>query len=176
MLTVGESFPQFSTRACTGNGKDDFSTVNNHTYPGKWLVFCFYPKDFTFVCPTELVEFGKKVRDFQDRDAQVLGASTDNEYSHQAWRNAHADLKNLPYPLLAAQKLAEDLGIRDRAEGVCLRATYIVDPQGTIQYAAVNSLNVGRSVPEVVRVLDAIQSDELCPCNWQKGQPTLQVS
>jgi peroxiredoxin (alkyl hydroperoxide reductase subunit C) len=176
MLTVGDTFPQFSTRACTGNDKDDFTTLTNQTYPGKWLIFCFYPKDFTFVCPTELVEFGKKIRDFRDRDAMVLGASTDNEYSHQAWRNAHAELKNLPYPLLAGQKLADDLGIRDPQEGVCLRATYVVDPQGSIQYVSVNNLNVGRSVPEVLRVLDAIQSDELCPCNWQKGQPTLPTS
>jgi peroxiredoxin (alkyl hydroperoxide reductase subunit C) len=173
MLTVGDALPQFSARACTGNGKDDFTTLTNDTYAGKWLVFCFYPKDFTFVCPTELVEFGRKIRDFRDRDAVVLGASTDNEYSHQAWRKAHPDLQSLPYPLIAAQKLAEELGIRDPQEGVCLRSTYIVDPQGTIQYVSVNNLNVGRSVPEVLRTLDAIQSDELCPCNWQKGQPTL---
>jgi lipoyl-dependent peroxiredoxin subunit C len=175
MLTVGDKFPQFSCRACTGNGKDDFTTITNKTYPGKWLVFCFYPKDFTFICPTELVEFGRKLRDFQDRDAVVLGGSTDNEYSHLAWRKAHPDLKELPYPMLAAQKLADDLGIRDPNEGVCLRATFIADPDGTIQWVSVNSLSVGRSVPEVLRVLDAIQSDELCPCNWQRGQPTLKV-
>ncbi|MCC6418883.1 MAG: peroxiredoxin [Gemmataceae bacterium] len=175
MLTVGDKFPQFSARACTGNGKDDFTTLTNEYQKGKWGVYFFYPKDFTFICPTEIVEFNKKLKDFKDRDAVVVGGSTDNEYSHQAWRKAHADLGNLQLPLIAAQRLADDLRILDPAENVCLRATYIVDPDGVIQWVSANSLNVGRSVPEVLRVLDAVQSDELCPCNWQKGQPTLKV-
>lgn len=175
MLTVGDAFPKFNCKACDGNTKESLKTITNDTYKGKWTVFLFYPKDFTFVCPTELVEFGKKLKDFTDRDAVLIGGSTDNEYSHLAWRQSHADLKTLPYPLIAAQKLASDLGIIDPKEDVCLRATFIVDPQGTIQFACVNSLSVGRSVPEVLRVLDAIQSDELCPCNWQPGQATLKV-
>lgn len=175
MLTVGDTFPEYNCQACTGNTKDDLTTINNGTHEGKWKIFLFYPKDFTFVCPTELVEFGKKVGDFEDRDTVLLGASTDNEFCHLAWRNDHDDLKELPYPLLAAQKLAQDLGIIDPVENVALRATFIVDPHGTIQWANANNLNVGRSVKEALRVLDAIQSDELCPCNWEKGQETLQV-
>ena len=175
MLMVGEKFPRFSVKACTGSGKNDLSEITNETYAGKWKVYFFWPKDFTFVCPTELVEFGRKAKEFNDLDAVLIGGSTDNEFSHLAWRQSHEDLKTLPYALIAAQKLAVDLGILDPQENVCLRATYIVDPQGTIQYASVNSLSVGRSVPEVLRVLNAIQSDELCPCNWKPGDEFLVV-
>ncbi|MFW6060125.1 MAG: peroxiredoxin [Phycisphaeraceae bacterium] len=174
MLTVGEKFPEFKCKACVGLTGDDLTEINSGTDEGKWKVFVFYPKDFTFVCPTELVEFGKRLKDFQDRDAVVYGASTDNEHSHLAWRQQHEDLRDLPYPLLATQKLAQELDILEPDENVCLRATYIVDPEGTIQWVSVNSLSVGRSVDEVLRVLDAIQSDELCPCNWKQGDPYLQ--
>jgi len=175
MLTVGDKFPQFKVKACVGLGKDDLKEITNETNKGKWQVFIFYPKDFTFVCPTELVEFGKKVKDFADRDAVLLGGSTDNEFSHRAWRNALPELKDLPYPLIAAQKLSADLGILDPQENVCLRATFIVDPNGIIQWVSVTPLSVGRSVPETLRVLDGVQSDELCPCNWKKGDPYLKV-
>jgi|SRR5581483_4483499 len=175
MLTVGDPFPQFTAKACVGNDKDGFTEIHNQTYKGKWVVYFFYPKDFTFICPTELVEFGKRLKDFKDRDCMVVSGSTDNEFSHQAWRKAHPDLVNLPYPMIAAQKLSADLGILDPKEHVCLRATFIVDPHGIIQWSSAYALSVGRSVPEVLRVLDAIQSDELCPCNWEKGKPTLKV-
>ncbi|MEX0652969.1 MAG: peroxiredoxin [Phycisphaeraceae bacterium] len=175
MLTIGEKFPEFNCKACVGLEKEDLTEINSGTYEGKWKVFVFYPKDFTFVCPTELVEFSKKVKDFADRDAVVLGASTDNEFSHQAWRKSHDDLRDLQYPLLAAQKLARELGVLCPNETVCLRATFIVDPQGTIQWVCVNNLSVGRSVEETLRVLDGIQSDELCPCNWQAGDPYLEA-
>ncbi len=175
MLTVGQKFPEWHSRACTGLTKDDLVELHHDSYPGRWQLFVFYPKDFTFVCPTELVEFGRRAKDFEDRDTVILGGSTDNEFSHMAWRNAHPDLKDLPYPLIAAQKLARDLGIIDPKEQVCLRATFLVDPQGVIQWAQVNNLSVGRSVDETLRVLDAIQSDELCPCNWKPGDATLKV-
>lgn len=175
MLTVGQQFPTFRTKACVGLDKNDLIDFSHENEDGKWKVYIFYPKDFTFVCPTELVEFGKRTKDFADRDAIVIGGSTDNEFSHQAWRREHPELKNLPYPLIAAQRLAQDLGIVDPNEHVCLRATYIVDPNNTIQFASVNNLSVGRSVDEVLRVLDAIQSDELCPCNWKPGEPVLKV-
>jgi len=105
----------------------------------------------------------------------VVGGSTDNEFSHLAWCQSHDDLKKLRFPLIAAQKLAADLGILDPSEAVCLRATFIVDPDGVIQWASANGLAVGRNVDEVLRVLDALQSDELCPCNWKKGEATIQV-
>ncbi len=175
MLTVGQKFPAYKVKACVGNNNEDLVELTNDSNPGKWKLFVFYPKDFTFVCPTELVEFGKKVRDFADRDTVLLGGSTDNEFSHLAWRRSHDDLKKLPYPLIAAQKLAVDLGILDPAENVCLRASFLVDPNEIIQWASVYNLNVGRSVDETLRVIDAVQSDELCPCNWKKGDPTLVV-
>src|SRR5262249_13179257 len=130
---------------------------------------------FTFICPTEIAEFGKQNTQFADRDAQVLGVSTDTHYVHLAWRRDHPDLKNLPFPMLADTKreLASQLGILHKKDGIPLRATFIVDPQGTIRWVSVNDLSVGRSVPEVLRILDGLQTDELCPCNWQKGEKTL---
>jgi peroxiredoxin (alkyl hydroperoxide reductase subunit C) len=175
MLTVGDRFPEFSCKACLGNTPADLTEIKTGSYEGRWQLFLFYPKDFTFVCPTELVEFGKKAGDFEDRDVVLIGGSTDNEFSHQAWRQSHEDLKTLPYPLIAAQKLARDLGIIDSVEQVCLRASFLVDPQGVIQWVTVNNLSVGRSVEEALRVIDAVQSDELCPCNWKKGDATLKV-
>jgi len=127
------------------------------------------------VCPTEIAEFGKKSKEFAARDAQVLGASVDTHWVHLAWRKQHPDLKELPIPMLADTKreLSTALGVLTQKEGVPLRATFIIDPAGVIRWVSVNDLNVGRSVPETLRVLDALQTDELCPCNWQKGQATL---
>lgn len=173
MLTIGQSFPRYSCKACNGLTQEDLTTITHDSFPGKWLFFLFYPKDFTFVCPTELVAFGKRAGDFADRDTVLLGGSTDNEYAHLAWRQSREDLRDLPYPLLAAQRLSQDLGIIDPVEEVCLRASYLVDPSGMIQWVNVNNLSVGRSVEEALRVLDAVQSDELCPCNWQRGEETL---
>jgi lipoyl-dependent peroxiredoxin subunit C len=178
MLTVGDRVPEFELLAVTSLEKgQEFKTVTHQSYPGKWLVLFYWPMDFTFICPTEIAEFGKRFKDFADRDAQVLGASTDTHFVHLAWRKDHADLRELPFPMLADTKreLAQTLGILHKQDGVALRATFIVDPTGVIRWASVNDLSVGRSVPEVLRVLDGLQSDELCPCNWQKGEPTLQV-
>jgi alkyl hydroperoxide reductase subunit AhpC len=175
MLTVGAAFPEFKVKACIDNEKTGFVDITNTTHNGKWVVYIFYPKDFTFLCPTELVEFAKKVKEFKDRDAILIAGSTDNEFSHQAWRKAHPDLNNLPFAMIAAQKLALDLGIIDPNEHVCLRATFIVDPRNMIQWAAAYPLGVGRSVPETLRVLDGIQSEEQCPCNWEKGKATLKA-
>ena len=173
MLTVGDKFPEFSADACVGADQESLTKIDNKTYDGKWVVYFFYPKDFTFVCPTEIAEFNKQLGEFKDRDAMVVGGSTDNEYSHLAWCQSHDDLKGLQYPLIGAQKLAFDLGIVDPHANVCLRSTFVVDPNGVIQWACANSLSVGRNVSEILRVLDAIQSDELCPCNWKKGEATL---
>ncbi len=175
MLTVGDTFPDFDCKACNGLTQDDLFEVSTGSYEGRWKLFLFYPKDFTFVCPTELVAFGKRAGDFDDRDVVLLGASTDNEFCHLAWRQQHEDLKDLPYPLLAAQKLARDLGILQNGDEVCYRASFLVDPAGVIQWVCVNNDSVGRSVDEAVRVIDAVQSDELCPCNWKKGDATLNV-
>jgi len=175
MLTVGDRFPAFSLNSVVSlEPKSEFKTLTQESYPGKWLVVFFWPMDFTFVCPTEIAEFGKKNAEFRERDAQVLGGSTDTHFVHLAWRNSHPDLKNLPFPMLADTKreLSTSLGILHK-DGIDLRATFIVDPEGIIRFASVNDLSVGRNVDEVLRVLDALQTDELCPCNWKKGEATL---
>lgn len=180
MLQIGEEFPAFSLTATISTEKDEakaFTTVTQDSYPGKWKLYFFWPKDFTFVCPTEIAEFGKLNREFADRDCQILGASTDNEYVHAAWRTHHADLKDLPFPMLSDIKrnLSGELGILDEQAGVAQRATFLVDPENVIRFIYVTDLSVGRNPQEVLRVLDALQTDELCPCNWQKGEATLQV-
>jgi lipoyl-dependent peroxiredoxin subunit C len=179
MLTIGDKLPAFDVQAVVSLEKGkEFQQVTNASYKDQWIVLFYWPMDFTFICPTEIAEFGKRNPDFKDRNAQVLGASTDTHFVHLAWRKNHDDLKTLPFPMLADTKreLAETLGILHKQEGVSLRATFIVDPEGVIRWVSVNDLSVGRNVPEVLRVLDGLQTDELCPCNWEKGEPTLQVA
>ncbi len=179
MLTVGDRFPEFALQAVVSLDKGkEFQELTNESHPGKWKVVFFWPMDFTFVCPTEIAEFGRKNEDFADRDAQVLGASTDSHFVHLAWRQSHTDLKTLPFPMLADTKreLSSALGILHKQDGVCLRATFIVDPDDIIRFVSVNDLSVGRNVDEVLRVLDARQTVELCPCHWQKGDPTLEAA
>jgi peroxiredoxin (alkyl hydroperoxide reductase subunit C) len=179
MLTVGDQFPEYALQAAVSLDKGrEFQEITHQSYPGQWKVVFFWPMDFTFVCPTEIAAFGHKEGDFRDRDAQVLGISTDTHFVHLAWRNNHDDLRDLPFPMVADTKreLSTALGVLHKQEGVPLRATFIVDPEGTIRFASVNDLSVGRNVDEVLRVLDALQTDELCPCNWKKGEPTLEVA
>ncbi len=175
MLTPGSKAPEFTTKACVGIEKGkEFADISSKQFEGKWVVFYTYPKDFTFVCPTEIVEFDKKTKDFADRGAVLIGGSTDNEFSHLAWRQQHADLKGIKHPLLFVNpSMAQGFGLLQPQAGVALRATFIVDPQGTVRYASANDLSVGRNVDEVLRVLDGLQTDELCPCNWKKGEETL---
>jgi len=178
MLGVGEKFPAYSLTAVVSTNKDNaFKTITDQDYQGKWKVYFFWPKDFTFVCPTEIAAFGKLNKEFLDREAQILGASIDSEFVHLAWRNNHADLKDLPFPMLSDIKrdVSEQLGILDPAAGVSQRATFIVDPDNIIRFVYVTDLSVGREPKEVLRVLDALQTDELCPCGWQKGEETLHV-
>src|SRR3546814_242602 len=179
MLTVGDIFPDFHLKAVVSTDpRNAFEDIQRDTATGKWKVVFFWPKDFTFVCPTEIAAFGKLNDEFADRDAVVYGVSTDSEYVHLAWRQSHEDLKELPFPMLAniKRELSSALGVLDKAEGVALRATFIVDPDNVIRFASVNDLSVGRNPQEVLRVLDALQTDELCPCNWQKGEDTLQAA
>ena len=179
MLTIGDKFPSFDLKAVVSTDpKAAFKDISGKSDAGKWKVVFFWPKDFTFVCPTEIAAFGKLNREFNDRDAVLYGASTDSEFVHLAWRQNHADLKALPFPMLADLKreLSQSLGILDKNEGVCLRATFIVDPEGVIRFVSVNDLSVGRNPQEVLRVLDALQTDELCPCNWQKGDDVLKAA
>jgi lipoyl-dependent peroxiredoxin subunit C len=179
MLSVGQKFPDFALTGVVSNDMASaFKAFDGTSFKGKWRIVFFWPKDFTFVCPTEIAAFGRLEKEFSARDAQVLGVSTDSEFVHLAWRTSHDDLRNLPFPMLAdiKRELTTSLGILDPQEGVAQRATFIVDPQGVIRFVYVTDLNVGRSPEEVLRVLDALQTDELCPCNWQKGEETLKAA
>jgi peroxiredoxin (alkyl hydroperoxide reductase subunit C) len=177
MLKVGDKFPFYHMKGVISAATIDeaFIDVNENSYAGKWKVFFSWPKDFTFVCPTEISEFGKLHADFVDRDAQVIGFSTDSEFVHHAWKEKNNELRELPFPLLSdiKRELVKALGIVDEKEGVAQRATFIVDPDNIIRFVMVTDLNVGRNPSEVLRVLDALQTDELCPCNWKKGEKTL---
>ena len=179
MKTIGDTFPQLNATAVVGlePGKQ-FTEITDATYAGKWKVIFFWPKDFTFVCPTEIAAFGKLNKEFAARDAQVLGVSVDSEFVHLAWRKDKEELRALPFPMLSdiKRELSSALGILDPEAGVSQRATYIVDPQGVIRFVYVTDLNVGRSPEEVLRVLDGLQTDELCPCNWTKGEETLKAA
>ena len=179
MSGIGRRFPEFTLTGVVSNEvKNAFQTFTHESFPGKWKVVFFWPKDFTFVCPTEIAAFGKLDKEFRARDAQLLGVSIDSEFVHLAWRREKDELRSLPFPMLAdiKRELAGSLGILDPEAGVAQRATFIVDPQGVIRFVYVTDLNVGRSPEEVLRVLDALQTDELCPCNWQKGKDTLKAA
>jgi len=151
-----------------------FESIDQNSFEGKWKIFYFYPKDFTFVCPTEIAEFASLNDEFNDRDAILLGGSTDNEHCKLAWRRAHEDLNELNHWSFAdtTGSLVDMLGIRSD-EGVSLRATFIVDPHNVIQHASVNNLDVGRNPKDTLRILDALQTDELCACNRPVGGDTL---
>ncbi|MEO8816488.1 MAG: peroxiredoxin [Mycobacterium sp.] len=186
LLTIGDQFPSYRLTALKPGDlskvdaqkpEDYFTEITSDDHPGKWRVVFFWPKDFTFVCPTEIAAFGKLNEEFADRDTQVLGASIDSEYVHFQWRCHHEDLKALPLPMLSdiKRELMSACGVLN-ADGVADRATFIIDPHNEIQFVSVTAGSVGRNVDEVLRVLDALQSDELCACNWRKGDPTLNAS
>jgi len=178
MIKLGNLFPEFNLKSVTSIDSEEFPEIHHLSHAGKWRVFFFWPKDFTFVCPTEIAEFGRLHQEFLDRDAEVLGVSTDSEFVHLAWKKQHPELRDLPFPMLSdiKRELSQSLGILNAHEGVAERSTFIVDPQSVIRFVMVTDLNVGRNPSEVLRVLDALQTDELCPCNWKKGEKTLTVS
>jgi len=182
MKTVGDKLEPFKVVGVKPgfnqheeNGVSAFEEITESSFPGKWKVIYFYPKDFTFVCPTEIVGFNKLAKDFADRDAVLLGGSTDNEFCKLGWRREHPDLKGLNHWQFAdtTGSLIDQLGVREKEAGVALRATFIVDPDNVIQHVSVNNLNVGRSPDEILRILDGLQTDELCPCNRAVGGQTL---
>ncbi|WP_373002362.1 peroxiredoxin [Hyphomonas sp.] len=182
MLGIGQKLPDFKITGVKPkfmqheeNGISAFEALDQNSFEGKWKVIFFYPKDFTFVCPTEIAEFARLNGEFEDRDAVVLGGSTDNEFVKLAWRREHADLAELPIWQFAdtTGSLVDGLGVRNAEEGVAYRATYVVDPHNVIQHVYVTNLNVGRNPSDTLRVLDALQTDELCPCNRQVGGDTL---
>lgn len=185
MKTVGQKLEAFRVAGVKPgfnhheeNGHSAFEDITEKSFQGKWKIIYFYPKDFTFVCPTEIVEFNKLVKDFADRDAVLLGGSTDNEFVKLAWRREHKDLNKLGHWQFGdvTGSLVDQLGVRDVSAGVALRATFIVDPENVIQHVSVNNLNVGRNPEEILRVLDGLQTDELCPCNRAVGGETLKAA
>ncbi|HPD83074.1 MAG: peroxiredoxin [Alphaproteobacteria bacterium] len=185
MLGIGDKLPEFSVMGVKPgfmtheeNGESAFQEITQDSFEGKWKVIFYYPKDFTFVCPTEIVEFAKLNDEFADRDTVVMGGSTDNEFCKLAWRREHPDLAKLNQWSFAdtTGQLLDGLGVRDKQAGVALRATFIVDPHNVIQQVSVNSLNVGRNPKEILRLVDALQSDELCPCNRPVGGETIDAS
>ena len=176
ILSIGEKFPEFRVQAAVSLEKGkEFKQITHEELHGSWSVVFFWPLDFTFVCPTEIAEFNHEISAFHDRDTKVFGASADSHFVHLAWRQSHPDLRDLKFPMLADYKkeLARELGILHPQDEVPLRATFIVDPEGIIRWVSVNDLSVGRNVKEVLRTIDALQTGELCPCNWEKGEETL---
>lgn len=169
-IQVGSTAPAFTAKALVGR---DFSEVSLQQYlsEGKWVVLFFYPKDFTFVCPTEIVGFNDLMDDFADRNAVVLGASTDTVESHLGWVKSDPRLQGLKLPLIGdvTKRIAREFGVLLDEQGIALRGTFIIDPTGRLRWSSIYDLDVGRSIDEVVRVLDALQSGGLCACGWQEG-------
>lgn len=185
MLGIGDRLPEFKVtgvkpgfNAHEENGESAFETITEKSFEGKWKIIFFYPKDFTFVCPTEIVAFAELNKDFESRNCAVMGGSTDNEFCKLAWRREHPDLSRINQWAFADTNgsLVDGLGVRDKQAGVALRATYIINPEGIIQHVAVNGLNVGRNPAETLRILDALQTDELCGCNRAAGGDTIDAS
>ncbi len=185
MLGIGDKLPEFTiTGVKPGfntheeNGESAFQEITEDSFAGKWKVFFFYPKDFTFICPTEIVEFANLGPEFEKRGAVVLGGSTDNEFCKLAWRREHSELNKLNQWSFADTNgsLIDGLGVREQQAGVALRATFIIDPDNVIQHVSVNGLSVGRNPQETLRILDAAQSQGLCACNRAAGGDTIDVS
>jgi peroxiredoxin (alkyl hydroperoxide reductase subunit C) len=177
MKTVGDKLEKFAVTG-VNPGRDDFFTITEESFAGKWKVIVYYPKSFTFVCPTEIVGYDNLNQDFIDRDAVLLTGSTDNEFCALAWQKSHSGLQKITHIQFADTQrgelsLVEQLGVFFAPAGAPLRATFIVDPDNIIQHVTVNNLNVGRSPEETLRVLDALQSGALCACNRTVGGDTL---
>jgi alkyl hydroperoxide reductase subunit AhpC len=174
---VGKKAPFFSMETALGDGKD-FGNASLTDYEGKWLVLFFYPLDFTFVCPTEITALSYAADQFKELDTEILGISTDSKHSHRAWINTPVNengLGKLNFPLASdlTKSVARDYDVLIEEEGVALRGLFIIDPKGEIKYQVVNHNDVGRSVEETLRVLQALQSGGLCPMNWKPGEKTL---
>ena len=174
---IGKKAPYFDMKTVDGSGKS-FGRVTLDDYRGKWLVLFFYPLDFTFVCPTEITGFNRRMKDFENLNGAILGVSTDSEHSHKAWINTSIDqggLGQLKFPLASdmTQKTARDYGVLIEEDGIALRGLFVIDPEGILKYSVVHDLNVGRSVDETIRVLQALQSGGLCPIDWSPGEEHL---
>ncbi len=170
MNLIGKPAPHFHVEAV--NGKGDFIKLDLNDYKTKWLVLFFYPLDFTFVCPTEIIGFSKRHDEFKQLNAEILGGSTDSVYSHKAWLK---DLGELKYPLFSdiTRTVSRDFGVLLEEKGIALRGTFIIDPEGILRYALYQDSSIGRSITETLRVLEALQTGERCPVEWKSGEKTL---
>ncbi|HVA66600.1 MAG TPA: peroxiredoxin [Elusimicrobiota bacterium] len=177
---VQKPAPDFKAMAVSGKL---FKEIKLSDYAGKWLVLFFYPLDFTFVCPTEIVAFSDRIEDFRKHNCEILGASVDSQFTHLAWINTprkDGGLGDIKYPLMAdiTKKIAQDYGVLNGG-GVALRGLFIINPKGTVVYNVVHDLAVGRNVDETLRVLKAFQqvekTGEVCPANWTEGKKTMKA-
>lgn len=173
-IKVGKPAPEFTCEALL-NG--EFKTISLADYRGRWVFLYFYPRDFTFVCPTEIVAFNNALDEFAERDCEVLACSTDSVYSHLGWCNSHPELREMRHAMLAdtAHQVSKAYGVLIKSEGAALRGSFIIDPEGKLRWINVNDLEVGRSVEETLRVLDALRTGGLTPCGWHTGEETLKV-
>ena len=171
---VGQPAPVFEEMTTYHQG--EFKTASLADYAGKWLVLFFYPRDFTFICPTEIAEFGNMYPEFQKLNCEIIGASTDSENSHKAWFETEEKIKHVKFPIIAdtTQELADAYNILDD-EGAAQRGTFIIDPEGTLKFILVSADSVGRNIAEMLRVVEALQTGEKCPANWNKGEETLHM-
>jgi alkyl hydroperoxide reductase subunit AhpC len=178
MPQVTSPAPEFTADAVIG---DDFKELKLSQYKGKWVVLFFYPLDFTFVCPTEIVEYDAKLDEFKKLNAEVIGVSIDSKFSHLAWKKTsrkEGGIGDIKYPLVSdiTKQISRDFGVL-LDSGVALRGTFIIDPQGIIRQATVNDLPVGRNIEEALRLVKAFQFNEkhgeVCPANWTEGAKTM---
>jgi peroxiredoxin (alkyl hydroperoxide reductase subunit C) len=175
---VGAPAPEFRMLS-TKNLETLEEQVSLSDYRGKWLVLFFYPLDFTFVCPTEIMGLSERLDEFEALHAEVLGVSVDSVYCHRAWINTPRDqngIAGLRYPLGSdiTKQVSRDYGVLIEDQGVALRGLFIVDPEGVLQYQVVHNTDIGRSADETLRVLQALQTGGLCPLNWKPGEATLE--
>ena len=182
MLTIGDRFPSFRLSAVEGGprGLDPrtaFTTLSDADDAGRWKLIFFWPKDFSLLCPTEILGFARLAPEFEARNTILYGVSLDSELVHMHWRLHHRELRDLPFAMLSdvRRDLSRECGILDPVEGIPLRATFLIDPEGVIRHVSVHDLAVGRNPQETLRVLDALLTGELCGCNWQKGEETLKL-
>ncbi|GMQ63867.1 peroxiredoxin [Vallitalea maricola] len=169
---VGKKAPCFEMATALGDGSD-FGKAKLEDYKGKWLVLFFYPLDFTFVCPTEITGYSKKIEEFKKLGAEVLGVSVDSEHSHKAWINGDLGKINFPIASDMTKSVSRDYGVLLEDEGIALRGLFIIDTEGVVKYSVIHDLNVGRSVDETLRVLQALQAGGLCPVDWAPGEDML---
>lgn len=171
MPMIGQPAPLFTAKAVLDGG--EFKDISLGDYKGRWVVLFFYALDFTFVCPTEIRQFRDRLKDFKDAGAEIVGCSIDSEHAHKRW--IRDDLKDLGYPLLAdvTKRIARDYGVLLEDRGIATRGTFIIDPEQRIQYMGVYNLSVGRDADEILRVLKALQTGELCGAGWKPGDKPL---